>query len=92
MMIRSIRELAATVRGRRLELGLSQAELAQRAGVSRKWIYDFEAGKPTAELGLLMRVLEALELVIDITPRLETGPAQEGDLDLNTYLEEYRRR
>jgi ribosome-binding protein aMBF1 (putative translation factor) len=42
MTIRSIRDLAAAVRGRRKDLGMSQADLARRAGVSRKWIYEFE--------------------------------------------------
>ena len=46
--IHSIRDVAASMRGRRKEVGLSQAELARRAGVSRKWIYEVEAGKPTA--------------------------------------------
>src|SRR5262249_46929089 len=58
--LRSIREIAAAVRGRRHDLGLSQAELASRAGVSRKWISEFESGKSTAELGLVLRVLDVL--------------------------------
>ncbi len=40
---------AATARGRRFELGLSQAALANRAGVSRDWVNYFEAGKLTLE-------------------------------------------
>ena len=34
MRVRSIRDLAATVRGRRRDLSLSQAELAARAGIA----------------------------------------------------------
>jgi DNA-binding XRE family transcriptional regulator len=33
MAIESIHQLAATLRGRRMELGLTQAEAAKRAGV-----------------------------------------------------------
>lgn len=66
MPVKSIRDIAATARGRRLDLGLSQAELAQRAHVSRKWIYQFEQGKQTAELGLVLRVLDALGLTLEI--------------------------
>jgi y4mF family transcriptional regulator len=82
MKIRSIRDLAAAVRGRRRDLGLSQAELAVRAGVSRKWIYQFEAGKPTAELRLILRVLEALGLALDVAYDEQTAAGQPtGDLD-----------
>jgi HTH-type transcriptional regulator/antitoxin HipB len=89
MKIRSIRDLAALVRGRREDLGLSQAELADRAGVSRKWIYQFEAGKPTAELRLILRVLDALGLVLDVIhdERAAAGPHTR---DLDTLIDEYR--
>ena len=89
MIISSIRDVAAAVRGRRKDLGMNQAELAERAGVSRKWIYEFEAGKPTAELGLFLRVLDELELVLDLVPR----PAQSGNrpMDLDALLDEHRR-
>jgi HTH-type transcriptional regulator/antitoxin HipB len=70
---------------------MSQAELAKRTGVSRKWIYEFEAGKPTAELGLLLRVLDALDLAVELTPsdlsKADTAPAT---VDLDTVLDEYR--
>lgn len=89
MVIRSIHDLAAAVRGRRTDLGMSQAELAVRAGVSRKWIYEFEAGKPTAELGLMLRVLDALGLGIDLTPSDSTADAAET-VDLDAVIDGYR--
>jgi HTH-type transcriptional regulator/antitoxin HipB len=67
MRVYSIADVAASVRGRRQDLGLTQAALAERTGISRKWIYQFESGKPTAELGLVLRVLEALGLILEIT-------------------------
>ncbi len=94
MTVRSIRDLAAAVRGRRKDLGLTQAELAERAGVSRKWIYEFEAGKPTAEFGLLLRVLDELGLALELAPRSDT--THSGDkgetVDLDALLEEHRGR
>jgi transcriptional regulator with XRE-family HTH domain len=69
---------------------MSQAELADRAGVSRKWIYEFEAGKPAAELGLLLRVLDELGLAMDLVPR--PTPDVEGAVDLDALLDEHRRR
>jgi HTH-type transcriptional regulator / antitoxin HipB len=89
MKIRSIRDLAAAARGRRRDLGLSQAELAARAGVSRKWIYQFEAGKPTAELRLILRVLDALGLILDVTYD-EQAASGRPTRDLDTLIEEHR--
>jgi y4mF family transcriptional regulator len=91
MKVRSVRDLAAAVRGRRRDLSLSQAELAVRAGVSRKWIYQFEGGKPTAELRLILRVLDALGLVLDVAYDEKTGAGQ-STRDLDTLIEEHRAR
>jgi HTH-type transcriptional regulator/antitoxin HipB len=90
MSIRSIRDLAAVVRGRRKDLGLSQAELATRAGVSRKWIYQFEAGKPTAELRLILRVLDALGLALDVADRERAAVEGAAMLDLDTLIDDHR--
>jgi DNA-binding XRE family transcriptional regulator len=35
---------------------MTQEELAKRLGVSRLWIAEFEGGKPTARLDLVLRV------------------------------------
>lgn len=90
MTVRSIHELAAAMRGRRTDLGMSQAELAKRTGVSRKWIYEFEAGKPTAELGLLLRALDALGLGIELTASESTADAERAAVDLDAVIDEYR--
>jgi HTH-type transcriptional regulator/antitoxin HipB len=90
MQVRSIGEAAAQVRGRRLELHLSQDELAQRAGVSRKWVYEFEAGKQHAELGHLLRVLDALDLQLEVSPRNTSAPSSGGTVDLDAILESHR--
>jgi len=93
MTIRSIRDLAAAVRGGRKTLGLSQAGLAERAGVSRKWIYEFEADKPTAELGLVLRVLEQLGLALELGPRSDPAGSDGGEtVDLDALLDEHRAR
>jgi HTH-type transcriptional regulator / antitoxin HipB len=89
--INSIRDLAAAARGRRLELGLSQSELATRARVSRQWISEFESGKPSAELGLVIRLLDALGLRLNVDG-LAGGdrPARDEAVDLDALLEDYR--
>lgn len=67
------RDLGAAVQGLRQSSGLTQGELAARAGVSRKWISEMENGKTTAEVGLVCRVLECLgahlEVVVSPPPR-----------------------
>ena len=67
------RDLGAAVQGLRQSSGLTQGELAARAGVSRKWISEMENGKATAEVGLVCRVLECLgahlEVVVSPPPR-----------------------
>lgn len=93
MAVRSIRDLAAAVRGRRIDLDLNQADLASRAGVSRKWIYEFEAGKSTAEVGTLLRVLDALGLALELAPSDDARPAGGGEtVDLDALIDEHRRR
>lgn len=91
MKIRSTRDLAAAARGRRKDLGLDQADLAQRARVSRKWVNEFEAGKATAELGLVIRVLEELGLGLDVG-RSRGTRSPKPSVDLDRILDEHRRR
>jgi HTH-type transcriptional regulator / antitoxin HipB len=92
MQITSTQDLAAAVRGRRQESGLSQAQLAINAGVSRDWINQIEAGKPTAEFGLIIRLLEALELRLELVARKQNSEASRGSVDLDNLLDEYRDR
>ncbi|MDZ4826179.1 MAG: helix-turn-helix domain-containing protein [Actinomycetota bacterium] len=89
MRIRSPHNLAAAVRGQRQELRLTQAELAARAGVSRKWVSEFEAGKPTAELASVLRVLDELGLGVDVTPVAAPRPSPRR-VNLDALLDEHR--
>ena len=93
--INSLRDLVAAVRGRRKSLGWTQSELANRAHVSRQWISEFEAGKPTAELGLVIRLLDALELRLTVDSGEQRQPAREQSattVDLDAVLDDYRSR
>lgn len=65
-----------TVREERKQLGLRQDELAAAAGVGTRFIVDLEAGKETAEIGKVMRVLEALGCTFEI--RLPDGIRVQG--------------
>jgi HTH-type transcriptional regulator/antitoxin HipB len=90
--VRSIHDVAATVRGRRLDLGLTQAEVARRVGVSRKWINEFEAGRPRAELGIVLRAIEELGLGLEIVTGGATESPPAGSIDLDQLLAEHRGR
>lgn len=56
-----IAELGARIAHRRIELGLSQAEMAKQAGVGKRTIERIEAGEDT-QLTTLIRLLRILEL------------------------------
>ena len=89
--IDSLRDLAAAVYARRLDLGLSQEELAARMGVSRQWIGAFEGGRPRAELGLVLRLLHALDLHFELVESdSDRRSPERGSVDLDALLEEYR--
>jgi len=66
MKIQTASDLGALVRDRRGARGLSQQALALRAGVSVRWLKAFEAGKSTAEIGLVLRTLGALDLALSV--------------------------
>lgn len=65
MKIRTPADLGAVIRDRRQQLKLDQAGFAEKIGVSRKWVIEIERGHPRAELGLVLRALDALDLVLD---------------------------
>ena len=60
-------ELAETVRRRREELGWSQRQLGERAGMSQPGIARFEAGGTTPTFPLLERLASALGLRLTVT-------------------------
>ena len=65
MLIRTPADLGAAIRDRRKELGLDQATLARRIGVNRKWVIGIERGRARAELGLVLRSLDALGIPLN---------------------------
>jgi len=65
-------ELAEAVRLRREQLGWSQRQLAERAGMTQPGVARFEAGGTTPTLPLLERLANALGLRLTVT----LGPEQ----------------
>ena len=67
-MRRALRQVAEGVRGWRKLRGLTQTQLADRAGVSRDTLIRLERGDGGASVENLLRVLRALG-VLDALPR-----------------------
>jgi y4mF family transcriptional regulator len=65
MLVRAPLEIGALIRDRRERLKLDQATFAKRIGVSRYWIIRIEKGHPRAELGLVLRALDQLNIRLD---------------------------
>lgn len=71
-------QIGAAVRSARARQGLTQVELAERAGVSRRWLITLEQGHASrAELGKILDTLDALGLALTVAPavRDSTGLA-----------------
>ncbi|HMI73795.1 MAG TPA: helix-turn-helix domain-containing protein [Steroidobacteraceae bacterium] len=73
IILRTPEQLGAAIRLRRKEKGLTQNALAALLGAERKWVINLESGNSKAEIGLVLRAFEALNLrasLIDAgTPR-----------------------
>lgn len=84
MLTRTAADLGAVIRDRRKRLKLDQSTLAKQVGVSRQWLIEVEHGHPRAELGLILRVLDALGIKLDADSNLSSGrgaPKPAVDLD-----------
>jgi transcriptional regulator with XRE-family HTH domain len=90
--IRTMHDLASVARGRRIELGLTQGELASRSGVSRDWVNSFERGKRTVEISLVFRLFEALGIGVEATDASTLGDGPDGPPNLDVFLDGYHQR
>lgn len=78
----SVARLGTAIRDVRNSLGLTQAELANRAGVSRQWIVALEKGSPRAEIGRILEVIQALDLGLHLGSPAPQPSVSFTDLDL----------
>ena len=67
-IIRNSDDLARVIYQRRRELGYTQQQLADRAGVTRQWIASIEKGRDRAELAPVLRTIFQLGLDTDVRP------------------------
>ena len=86
MPIRTPIDLGALIRERRRRNGWDQQTLADKIGVSRQWVIEIEKGKPRAEVGLVLRALDALGYVVE-----EHAPeSSQGKLHIKSTKERVR--
>ena len=85
-------EVGAAVRLKRKAKGLSQAQLAERAGVSRKFVIDLEAGHSRAELGKALLVFEVVGVEV-LEARKSSGRYAPASLhvDVDSHLGSFKR-
>ena len=58
--IHSPQQLGDAIRAARKQLSLTQPQLALAAGVGVRFVVELEAGKPSVQLALVLRVIQAL--------------------------------
>ncbi|MDR1998601.1 MAG: helix-turn-helix transcriptional regulator [Frankiaceae bacterium] len=73
------------VREGRKEAGWSQAELAVRAGVGRRFVVDVEAGHPRAELAKVLALLDAVGVHATALPAAP-APMRPQDVNLDEVI------
>ena len=66
MEVQNLADLSKTVKGRRKNLKLTQAECASFCGVGLRFFSELENGKQSLHLGKVMQVLQMLGLKIQI--------------------------
>jgi y4mF family transcriptional regulator len=98
MLIRTPTDLGAAIRDQRRRLGLDQAALAKRIGVSRQWVISIEQGRSRAELGLVLRALDALGIRLNAAgdnrttaPTVQISPAA-SSVDIDAIVSSARKK
>jgi len=61
--------LGKAIKDRRRELGLKQKDVADATGFSVSFISDLENGKPTAELGKSIHIINMLGMDLNVEVR-----------------------
>lgn len=78
----AVERFAHRLKAARLRRNISQEQLAERAGVTRKTIADLENGKPTVGFSIVVKAMGILGYLERIPGLLETDPLGE-DLGLD---------
>jgi HTH-type transcriptional regulator / antitoxin HipB len=85
-------QLGRAVRMKRQEKGLSQSALAEQLGVERKWVIRLESGNSKAELGLVLKALDALDLRASLGEEKPPSPGKDSRVSGPSRLDEVFRQ
>ena len=67
MIVMDIAEYARLIKDERQRQGISQTDMAQRLGVSRRWLIEFEHARvPNPEFSTILSALAELGLSLDV--------------------------
>lgn len=92
LRVKTRQDIGTLLRERRPKTGLDHAEPARRIGVSRHWLIELEGGKPRAEIGLMLRALDALDIPLEVgAPGNVTGVTDTPDIDSGASVDAARK-
>ncbi|MCO6474775.1 MAG: type II toxin-antitoxin system Y4mF family antitoxin [Melioribacteraceae bacterium] len=63
-------KLAKVIKNHRKKAGLTQKELADLSGLGKTVIFDIEKGKETVQFNSLIKVLNALNISLNVSSKL----------------------
>lgn len=79
-IVRSPKTLGVALRRRRRQLELTQAQLAERAGIRQATVSQAENGLETVKLRTVMDLLRALDLEVTVQQRTKGSHSEIEDL------------
>lgn len=77
----SSEEIAARLKQARIVKGMSQADLASKAGITLSLVSDIEHCKSKMRLETFLRVIQALDVSADSIVRMDEAPILEDGLN-----------
>lgn len=88
MIVRSATDIGLFIRDTRKRKNLDQSQLAAMIGVNRRWVMEVEKGKPRAEVGLILKALDALGIRVGIDESVsnDTSPDSIAIVDIDAIV------
>jgi HTH-type transcriptional regulator/antitoxin HipB len=80
MPIRDAKQLGAALQRERKRQGLTQTQLAEKAGLRQQTVSAVEGGKPRSELQVILDIMTALGLEISLSGRAERDDPKLEDI------------
>jgi y4mF family transcriptional regulator len=91
MLVQSTLDIGRIVANARAHSKITQSQLARAVGASQNWISEVEAGKPTAQIGKVLSVLNYLGIRLQVaeappTPRATSRGKSENRVSLDDVI------